>query len=85
MSIQLSSESQVRQFKVSNALASARIKGVIPTKQLENNLADYVLGKKHSRITRGNKTKICHKVTSIWLPASPSVSVSENKKSVKNI
>jgi len=41
-----SSESQVRQYNVSNALASARIEGVIPTKQLEKNLADYVSGKK---------------------------------------
>lgn len=41
-----SSESQVRQYNVSNALASARIEGVIPTMQLEKNLADYVSGKK---------------------------------------
>jgi len=41
-----SSESQVRQYNVSNALASARIEGVIPTKQLEKNLTDYVSGKK---------------------------------------
>jgi hypothetical protein len=41
-----SSESQVRQYNVSNALASARIEGVIPTKQLEENLADYISGKK---------------------------------------
>ena len=39
-------ESQVRQYNVSNALASARIEGVIPTMQLEKNLADYVSGKK---------------------------------------
>ena len=41
-----STVSQVRQYNVSNALASARIEGVVPTKQLEKNLADYVLGKK---------------------------------------
>ena len=39
-------ESQVRQYNVSNALASARIEGVVPTMQLEKNLADYVSGKK---------------------------------------
>jgi hypothetical protein len=42
-----STVSQVRQYNVSNALASARIEGVVPTKQLEKNLADYVLGKKN--------------------------------------
>jgi hypothetical protein len=41
-----STVSQVRQYNVSNALASARIEGIVPTKQLEKNLADYVLGKK---------------------------------------
>ena len=46
MNVKPSSESQVRQYNVSNALASARIEGVIPTMQLEKNLADYVLGKK---------------------------------------
>lgn len=46
MSIQFSSEFQVRQFNVSNALASARIEGVIPTKQLEKNLAEYISGDK---------------------------------------
>jgi hypothetical protein len=46
MLIKSSTVSQVRQYNVSNALASARIEGIVPTKQLEKNLADYVLGKK---------------------------------------
>jgi hypothetical protein len=46
MSIQFSCESQVPQFNVSNALASTRIEGVIPTKQLEKNLAEYISGEK---------------------------------------
>ncbi|CAM3757741.1 antitoxin VbhA family protein [Polynucleobacter brandtiae] len=37
---------QVRQYNVSNAVASALIEGIAPTKQLEQNLADYVAGKK---------------------------------------
>ena len=41
-----STDSQVRQYNFSNALAYARIEGVIPTKQLEKNLTDYVSGKK---------------------------------------
>ena len=41
-----STQSQVRQYKVSSAVASARIKDITPTKQLEQNLADYVAGKK---------------------------------------
>lgn len=46
MPIKLSTQSQVRQYNVSNAVASARIEGIVPTKQLEQNLSDYVAGKK---------------------------------------
>ena len=41
-----STQSQVRQYKVSSAVASAWIEGITPTKQLEQNLADYIAGKK---------------------------------------
>ena len=41
-----STQSQLRKYNVSNALASARIEGIVPTKQLEQNLTDYVAGKK---------------------------------------
>ena len=46
MPIKLANQSQLRQYNVSNALASARIEGIVPTKQLEQNLTDYVAGKK---------------------------------------
>jgi len=46
MRANLATESQVRQYNVSNALASARVEGFTPTKQLEQNLTDYVAGKK---------------------------------------
>ncbi|QWE08157.1 antitoxin VbhA family protein [Polynucleobacter ibericus] len=46
MPIKLATQSQVRQYNVSNAVASARIEGVVPTKQLEQNLTDYISGKK---------------------------------------
>lgn len=46
MPIKLATQSQVRQYNVSNAVASARIEGIAPTKQLEQNLTDYVAGKK---------------------------------------
>lgn len=45
MPIKLATQSQARQYNVSNAVASARIEGIIPTKQLEQNLTDYVAGK----------------------------------------
>jgi hypothetical protein len=41
-----STQSQVRQYDASNAVASARIEGITPTKQLELNLTDYVTGNK---------------------------------------
>ena len=41
-----SNQSQVRKYNVSNAVASARIEGITLTKQLEQNLDDYVSGKK---------------------------------------
>jgi len=46
MPSKFANQSQVRQYNVSNAVASARIEGITPTKQLEQNLADYVAGKK---------------------------------------
>ena len=46
MLIKLATQSQVRQYNVSNAVASARIEGIVPTKQLEQNLSDYISGKK---------------------------------------
>ena len=46
MPIKLATQSQVRQYNVSNAVASARIEGIVPTAQLEQNLIDYVAGKK---------------------------------------
>ena len=46
MPSKFANQSQVRQYNVSNAVASARIEGLTPTKQLEQNLTDYVAGKK---------------------------------------
>ena len=46
MSIKFATQSQVRQYSISNAVASARIEGIAPTKQLEQNLTDYISGKK---------------------------------------
>ncbi len=46
MPTKFSTQSQVRQYNVSNAVASARIEGITPTKQLEQNLTDYVTGNK---------------------------------------
>lgn len=46
MPTKFSIQSQVRQYDASNAVASARIEGITPTKQLELNLTDYVTGNK---------------------------------------
>jgi hypothetical protein len=46
MPIKFPTQSQVRQYNVSNAVASARIEGIVPTQQLEQNLIDYIAGKK---------------------------------------
>lgn len=46
MPIKFATQSESRQYNVSNAVASARIEGIAPTKQLEQNLNDYVAGKK---------------------------------------
>jgi hypothetical protein len=46
MPIKFANQSQLRQYNVSNAVASARIEGIIPTKQLEQNLTDYISGRK---------------------------------------
>jgi hypothetical protein len=34
-----------RQYDASNAVASTRIDGIVPAKQLEQNLSEYVAGK----------------------------------------
>jgi hypothetical protein len=46
MPSKFANQSQVRQYNVTNAVASARIEGITPSKQLEQNLTDYVAGKK---------------------------------------
>lgn len=46
MSTKFATQSQARQYNFSNVLASARIESIIPTKQLEQNLTDYVADKK---------------------------------------
>ena len=46
MPSKFANQSQVREYNVSNAVACARIVGIAPTKQLEQNLTDYVAGKK---------------------------------------
>lgn len=46
MPTKFSTQSQVRQYDASNVVASARIEGITPTKQLEQNLTDYVTGNK---------------------------------------
>jgi len=46
MPIKFATQSQTRQYNVSNAVASARIEGIVLTKQLEQNLTDYVAGNK---------------------------------------
>ena len=46
MPIKPATLSHARQYNVANAVASARIEGIAPTKQLEQNLTDYIAGKK---------------------------------------
>ena len=46
MPMKFATQSQIRQYNVSNAVASARIEGIVPTKQLVQNLTDYVAGQK---------------------------------------
>lgn len=46
MLIKFATQSQFRQYIVANAVASARIEGIVTTKQLQQNLSDYVAGKK---------------------------------------
>ena len=46
MPTKISVQSELRQRNVANAVASGRIEGIVPTKQLEENLNDYVSGKK---------------------------------------
>ena len=45
MQTKISAQSELRQRNVANAVASGRIEGIAPTKQLEENLNDYVSGK----------------------------------------
>jgi hypothetical protein len=47
MQIKSSALTQVRRRNVANAVASGRIEGIVPTKELEQNLSDYVSGKKN--------------------------------------
>ena len=47
MSVKLAKQQTLRQYNVSNAVASARIEGIVPTGQLEQNLANYISGKKN--------------------------------------
>ncbi len=46
MPTKFATQSQARQYYVSDAITSARIEGIIPTRWLEQNLMDYVSGKK---------------------------------------
>ena len=46
MDLKFLTQFQHRQYNVSNAVASLRIEGITPTEQLEQNLSDYVSGKK---------------------------------------
>jgi hypothetical protein len=46
MPTKFANQSQASQYNVSNAVASAWIEGIAPTRQLEQNLTDYVAGKK---------------------------------------
>lgn len=46
MTIKFATQSQLRRYNVSNAVVSARIEGIAPTKQLDQNLTDYIDGKK---------------------------------------
>ena len=47
MSVKLAKQQTLRQYNVSNAVASARIEGIVPTGQLNQNLANYISGKKN--------------------------------------
>jgi hypothetical protein len=46
MPTKFSAQSEARQRNVANVVASGRIEGISPTKQLEQGLNDYVSGKK---------------------------------------
>lgn len=46
MSVKLATQKQLRQYKVSNVIASARIEDVTLSEQFQKNLVDYVCGKK---------------------------------------
>ena len=47
MSVKLAKQQTLRQYNVSNAVVSARIEGIVPTGQLNQNLANYISGKKN--------------------------------------
>jgi len=46
MPVKFATQSQTSKYNVFNAVAPARIEGITPTKHLEQNLADYIYGKK---------------------------------------
>jgi len=46
MPAKLARTNQLRQYNVCNAIASARIEGIILTKQFEQKLTGYIYGKK---------------------------------------
>ena len=46
MPVKFATQSQTSKYNVFNAVAPARIEGITPTKHLEQNLADYICGKK---------------------------------------
>jgi len=54
MSVKLAKQQTLRQCNVYNAVSSARIEGIVPTGQLEQNLTNYISGKKKLRINRRN-------------------------------
>ena len=68
MSVKLAKQQTLRQYNVSNAVASARIEGIVPTGQLNQNLANYISGKKNiAQLIE--ETKQSYSVSSIkwWL------------------
>ena len=74
-----SNQSQVRKYNVSNAVASARIEGITLTKQLEQNLDDYLSGKKSiAQLVEETKKTLCHATTKMMFNADKIC----NKKSV---
>ena len=46
MPVKLATRHQLRQYNVSNVIASARIEGIALSEQFQKNMTDYVYGKK---------------------------------------